>query len=520
MQSSSGDSSPRVRRLKVAVVGSGPAGLYTAEALVKQAALLPSPVAVSVDVLDRLPTPYGLVRYGVAPDHKSIKSVANYLRRVLESPGVTFVGGVHFGTDVTREDLLGAYDAVVYATGAMRDRRLGIPGEDLLGSHAATDFVNWYCGHPDVDPGAFTLDAESVAVIGVGNVAVDVARILARDPAELERDRHPRAGDGRRCARPRSARCTSSAAAAPRRPSSPPRSCASSASLAACTCPPTRPSSTWPSGFDRSGESAALATSDRRVRGNLVAMAGWAGASGASRRGPGRKLRLRFWLRPAEIQESSSGTVAGLRLERTRLSESGEFEGTGEFETLDAQLVLRSVGYQSVPLPGVPFDARTHTVPNASGRVLSETGEPLPGEYVAGWLKRGPTGVIGTNKADAAETVQALLADLAGGPDVGEGKLPRPGPAAPPGRRRVPRRRRRHDTGLDDTGLDDTVGGAAARCAVAPVLATRGVQPVSYAEWLRISAAEEELAASLGRGDRVKLPHRDAIWSAARPRPR
>src|ERR1700724_2407407 len=171
--------------LRVAVVGSGPAGLYTAEALIKQAALLPVPVTIKVDVLDRLPTPYGLVRYGVAPDHKSIKSVANYLRRVLESPGVTFVGGVHFGTDVPREARLAAYDAVVYATGAMRDRRLGIPGEDLLGSHAATDFVNWYCGHPDVDSGAFTLDAESVAVIGVGNVAVDVARILARDPAEL-----------------------------------------------------------------------------------------------------------------------------------------------------------------------------------------------------------------------------------------------------------------------------------------------------------------------------------------------
>ncbi len=209
--------------------------------------------------------------------------------------------------------------------------------------------------------------------------------------------------------------------------------------------------------------------------------------------------------------------MAGLRLERTRLSESGEFEGTGEFETLETQLVLRSVGYQSVPLPGVPFDARTHTVPNASGRVLSDTGEPLPGEYVAGWLKRGPTGVIGTNKADAAETVQALLADLAGGPDVGEGKLPRPGLLRRPDSTADAAA---GDTGLDDTGLDDTVGGAAARCAVAPVLATRGVQPVSYAEWLRISAAEEELAASLGRGDRVKLPHRDAIWSAARPRPR
>ncbi len=138
--------------LKVAVVGSGPAGLYTAEALVKHAAALPEPVRVRVDVLDRLPTPYGLVRYGVAPDHKSIKSIAEYLRKVLESPDVRFLGGVHFGEDVTREDLLSAYDAVVYATGAMRDRRLGIPGEDLPGSYAATDFVNWYCGHPDVGP--------------------------------------------------------------------------------------------------------------------------------------------------------------------------------------------------------------------------------------------------------------------------------------------------------------------------------------------------------------------------------
>src|SRR6202035_1516120 len=177
--------------LNVAVIGSGPAGLYAAEALVKQVAALPVPVPVRVDVIDRLPTPYGLVRYGVAPDHKSIKSIAQYLRKVLESPDVRFVGGVHLGEDVTREDLLAAYDAVIYATGAMRDRRLGIPGEDLPGSYAATDFVNWYCGHPDVDAGAFTLDAESVAVIGVGNVAVDVARILARDPAELEQTHIP-----------------------------------------------------------------------------------------------------------------------------------------------------------------------------------------------------------------------------------------------------------------------------------------------------------------------------------------
>jgi ferredoxin--NADP+ reductase len=489
-----------VPRLKVAVVGSGPAGLYTAEALVKQAALVPSPIELHVDVLDRLPTPYGLVRYGVAPDHKSIKSVANYLRRVLESPGVTFIGGVHFGTDVTREDLLSAYDAVVYATGAMRDRRLGIPGEDLPGSRAATDFVNWYCGHPDMDSDAFTLDAESVAVIGVGNVAVDVARILARDPAELaETDIPEPVMDALRASKVREVHVIGRRGPAQAKFTT--KELRELGELPGVHVSTESAEFELTEGFDRSGESVALAAADRRVRGNLVTMAGW----GEPPADPKRRLRVRFWLRPAEIHQSSSGTVAGLRLERTRLSESGVFEGTGEFETLDAQLVLRSVGYQSVPLSGVPFDTRSYTVPNESGRVLSETGEPLPGEYVAGWLKRGPTGVIGTNKADAAETVQALLADLAGGPDAGEEKLPRPGLLRLPGRDEVPE-------------PEDPAGGSVLRSPLAPVLEARGVTPVSYADWLRISAAEEDLAASLGRGDRVKLPHRDAIWTAVKPK--
>src|SRR5690348_4583036 len=492
--------------LSVAVVGSGPAGLYTAEALVKQAAALDPPCQVSVDVLDRLPTPYGLVRYGVAPDHPSIKSIAEYLRGVLEHDGVRFVGGVRLGGDVTREDLLDCYDAVVYATGAMRDRRMGIEGEDLPGSYAATDFVNWYCGHPDSDSGSFTLDAESVAVVGVGNVAVDVARILIRDPEELRPTDVPQPVletleaskvrevhvIGRRG--PAQAKFTT-------------KELRELGDLAGVHVSADPGELDLDGGFDLSGESNTLAASDRRVRGNLVAMAGWAGADADSPAGPGRKLRLRFWLRPAEIHQSSSRTVSGLRLERTRLSASGVFEGTGEFETLDAQMVLRSVGYQSVPLPGVPFDTRTCTVPNASGRVLSSSGEPLPGEYVAGWLKRGPTGVIGTNKADAAETVQALLADLAGGPDVGEEKLPRPGLL-------------RRPDGEDLPEPDEPAGGAVVRSALAPVLETRGVSPVSYADWLRISAAEEDLAAALGRGDRVKLSSKDEIWSAARPRSR
>ena len=495
--------------LRVAVVGSGPAGLYTAEALVKQAAALPAPVQVKIDVLDRLPTPYGLVRYGVAPDHKSIKSIATYLRRVLESPEVTFLGGVRCGADVTREDLLEAYDAVVYATGAMRDRRLGIDGEDLPGSYAATDFVNWYCGHPDIDPGAFTLDAESVAVIGVGNVAVDVARILARDVTELEETDVPEPV----LAALRASKVSEVHVIGRRGPA-----------YAKFTTKELRELGELPSvsvsvdpaemdlnGFDLSGESASLAESDRRVRGNLVAMRSWLSAApggpGApdAWSGPGRRLRLRFWLRPVEILQSSSRTVSGLRLERTRLTGDGVFEGTGEIETLDAQLVLRSVGYQSVPLPGVPFDSRSHTVPNHGGRVLDSSGNQLPGEYVAGWLKRGPTGVIGTNKADAAETVRALLADLAGGPGEGDAPLPRPGLL------RFPQAADAAGAGPDGAPAD----GAAS--PLAAVLAARGVQPVSYAEWLRIESAEADLARSLGRGERVKLPGSDAIWSACRP---
>jgi ferredoxin/flavodoxin---NADP+ reductase len=489
------------------VVGSGPAGLYTAEALVKQAAALPVPVRVAVDVLDRLPTPYGLVRYGVAPDHKSIKSIANYLRRVLESPDVRFLGGVHFGDHVTREDLLGAYDAVVYATGAMRDRRLAIPGEDLPGSYAATDFVNWYCGHPDIEPLAFTLDAESVAVIGVGNVAVDVARILVRDPAELEGTDVPepvlaalRASKvrevhmiGRRG--PAQAKFTT-------------KELRELGELPGVTVW-TDPAEMDLAGFDASGESAALAESDRRVRGNLVALRAWESAPP----GAGRTLRVRFWLRPVEILPSSSGTVSSLRLERTRLTSAGVFEGTGETELLDAQLVLRSVGYQSVPLTGVPFDPRSHTVPNAGGRVLGPTGEPLPGEYVAGWLKRGPTGVIGTNKADATETVRALLADLAGGPGEADAPLPRPGLL------RFPDAPAPDDLAPGELAPDDLAQDAALSAAdpLAGVLAERGVRPVSYEEWLRIESAEAELAKSLGRGERVKLPGQDAIWSACRP---
>ncbi|MFB4282057.1 FAD-dependent oxidoreductase [Nonomuraea sp. MTCD27] len=432
--------------LHVAVIGSGPAGIYTAEALVKQSA-----EPVEVDVLERLPTPYGLVRYGVAPDHTSIKSIANYLRRVLELPQVRFLGGVTLGSHLSVQDLLGVYDAVVYCTGAMVDRKLGIPGEDLPGSVAATDFVNWYCGHPDVDPDRFTLDSSEVAVIGVGNVAVDVVRVLAKTSEELRATDVPhevleRLGEsevkaihmvGRRG--PEHAKFTLKEL----------RELGDLANADVCVRP----------------EEAVVATGvdfPRQVQGNIKVLQAWAAREPVGRP---RRLDVRFWMRPVEILGTER--VEGLKLERTRLSEEGRVVGTGEFETLPVGMVLRSVGYQSVPLPGVPFSEETMTVPNEAGRVRDR-------EYVAGWLKRGPTGVIGTNKSCAADTVRTLLADLEGGERVPGG------------------------------GID-------------ALLASREVTPVTYEEWLGIEAAEGELARTLGRGERVKLVGLEAMLRACRP---
>ncbi|GII60540.1 NADP oxidoreductase [Sphaerisporangium krabiense] len=433
--------------LRVAIVGSGPAGIYTAEALTKQAV-----EPVEIDVLDRLPTPYGLVRYGVAPDHTSIKSIAGYLRRVLELPSVRFLGGVELGSDVSVADLTAAYDAVVYCTGAMVDRHLGIPGEDLPGSVAATDFVNWYCGHPDVPPDTFALDGlddPDVAVIGVGNVAVDVVRVLAKSADELRATDVPQEVLAR-LAKSQVTGIHMIGRRGPEHAKFTLKELRELGELANCDVL-VRPDEAG------GGETGGL---PRQIRGNVEVLRSWSARAAAGRP---RRLEVRFWLRPVEILGTSR--VEALRLERTRLVD-GRVVGTGEYETIRVGMVLRSVGYQSVALPGVPFDTATMTVPNVAGRVAE-------GQYVAGWLKRGPTGVIGTNKSDAAETVRTLLADLAARPD-----RPAPGPR-----------------------LDE-------------VLAARGVSPITYADWLAIERAEAALAASLGRGEHVKLVGRPAMLAA------
>src|SRR5215469_11756564 len=313
--------------LHVAVVGSGPAGLYTAEALVKQAAALDPPCEVSIDVLDRLPTPYGLVRYGVAPDHPSIKSIAEYLRNVLEHADVRFLGGVRLGGEITREDLLACYDAVVYATGAMRDRRMGIEGEDLPGSYAATDFVNWYCGHPDTGPDTFVLDAESVAVIGVGNVAVDVARILIRDPEELrETDVSQPVLDALTASKVREVHVIGRRGPAQAKFTT--KELRELGELAGVDVVVGEGEADLDA-FDPSGESARLAAEDRHVRGNYKVIKDWSERMPA---GASRRLTVRFWLSPTEIHGTQR--VDGLTLERTGLDADGRLSGTGEYERL------------------------------------------------------------------------------------------------------------------------------------------------------------------------------------------
>ncbi|MFI0443951.1 FAD-dependent oxidoreductase [Actinomadura sp. 6N118] len=448
---------PMAAPLHVAVIGSGPAGLYAAEALVKQ-----TDGEVKVDVFDRLPTPYGLVRYGVAPDHKSIKSIARYLQRVLETSDVRFFGCVELGRDVTRAELLDCYDAVIYSTGAMVDRHLGIPGEDLPGSIAATDFVNWYCGHPDAADHTFDLSVEEVAVIGVGNVAVDVVRILAKTADELrETDVPEQVLEALSKSRVRRIHMIGR-----RGPAQAKFTTKEARELGDL---PHAEIHVRPEDMDLDPASAEVAENDRHVRGNIKVLNGWTGEPAGDRP---RRIDVRFWLAPQEI--TGTGRVEALRLERTRLDETGRVRGTGEYETLPVGMVLRSVGYQSVALEGVPFDERSYVVPNEGGRVIGPDGAQIPREYVAGWIKRGPTGVVGTNKADAAETVRHLLADLSEREE-------------PPAHK------------------------------IEELLESRGLPIVTYADWLNLDAAEIELARSLARGERVKLAHWEAMRNACRP---
>ncbi len=394
------------RPLRVAVVGSGPSGFYAAEALIKEAAM-----KVEVDILDRLPMPFGLVRGGVAPDHQKIKSVIKVYEKTAADPRVRFFGNIKLGTDLGVDDLRRCYDAVIYAVGAESDNRMGIPGEELKGSHPATEFVGWYNGHPDYRDSRFELDCESVAVVGIGNVAMDVTRILAEDPEELAKtDMAAHAVAALRKSRVRDIwllgrRGTAQAAYSP-------AEIQEIGGLASADLV-VRPEDAVLDEASKEDYDKA----DASVKKNVEYLQTVAPRGEGTR---ARKVRLRLCVSPVELI-GENGAVASVRIEKNVLmrDEKGAVrpKGTGRFETIKIGMILRSVGYFGIAIPGVPFDTKKGVIPNDKGRVLQAPGGAgLSGEYVVGWAKRGPSGLIGTNRACSYETAAAVLEDFRGKP--------------------------------------------------------------------------------------------------------
>jgi NADPH-dependent glutamate synthase beta subunit-like oxidoreductase len=448
------------RPLRVAVVGAGPAGIYAAEALTRQ-----SEVPVAVDLIDRLPTPFGLVRHGIAPDHPKMRAIRDTLHRTLDDPLVRFVGNVEIGEDIPLEELRAHVDAVIYTYGASLDRHLGIDGEDLPGSLAATDLVAWYCGHPDADRDrveAALAGVRSAVVVGVGNVALDVARVLARTSDELEPTDMPQHVLDTLAAT-RVEEVTVLGRRGPAQATFTTQELRELGELAGATV------LVDPADLELDPGSEERAAADRNVSRNLAVLRAWTDHVAE----PGRtRLRLRFFGRPVRLLGEER--VNGVEVERTAVDGDGRLMGTGEVDVLPADLVVRSVGYRGTPLPGLPVDERSGTVHHEEGRVL-RGGRPSPGEYVAGWIKRGPTGVVGHNKHDARETVASLLAD------VTEGRLRTAGPAQ----------------------------------ELLDALVARGADPVLLDDWRAIDAAEIALGATRGRA-RTTMHERDSLLAAVR----
>jgi len=393
--------------IRAAIIGSGPAGFYAADHLLKQ-----KDFNCKVDVFDRLPTPHGLVRSGVAPDHQKIKSVTRVYDKIASHPSFRFFGHVEFGKHITLEDLKRHYHVIIFATGAQTDRKLNIPGEDLTGSHTATEFVAWYNGHPDYRDLEFDLSQKSVAIIGVGNVAVDVARILCRTIEELrETDIADYALSALEKSKVRDVHMLGR-----RGPMQ-----------AAFTNPEVRELGklldaqvvTLPEEIelDEFTLDSLETNKDQTAINKLEILKSYAEHDTGEKT---RRLHIRFLVSPVEIIGDENGRVKAIRLVRNELykSEDGSIRSrpTDKYEEIDVGLVFRSVGYRGVALPGVPFHERWGVINNEKGRVLDpETREHVQGLYAAGWIKRGPTGVIGTNKQDSAETVKCIAEDVKNG---------------------------------------------------------------------------------------------------------
>jgi ferredoxin--NADP+ reductase len=446
------------RPLRVAVVGSGPAGFYTVDALVKH-----KQITAEVDLFERLPAPYGLVRYGVAPDHQKIKSVTVAYDKLCENPKVRFLGNVHVGHgDVSVEELIAHYDQVVFAVGCETDRHLGIGGEDLEGSHPATSFVAWYNGHPDFTSYAVDLRSERAVVVGVGDVAMDLTRMMLQSPDELAKTDV----DSSALEVFRKSRVREVVLLARRGP----------AQAAFAT-------KELEDIVDLPGVEVVI--DHDHVRGDIESGEEFDGltkrkleylATLATRKtgSTDKRAVFRFLTSPVEII-GDGGKVTAVRIEHNELVKDDKgrtsARGTGRNETISTGLVFRSVGYRGVPIPGLPFDDKQGLVPNVDGRVTKD-GELLPNVYVSGWIKRGPSGVIGTNKSDAVSTVQKMAEDIAG-----KALPPRP------------------------------------RAAIDDLLASRKVRVVTWADWRRIDRLERERGEAMGKV-RDKLTRLSDVLSA------
>ncbi len=439
------------------MVGAGPAGIYAADILDK------SDADVTIDLFERMPAPFGLIRYGVAPDHPRIKGIVTALEKVLSKPNVRLLGNIDYGTDIKLDELREFYDAVIFSTGASADRALDIPGIDLDGSYGAADFVSWYDGHPDV-PRSWPLTASSVAVLGVGNVALDVARVLAKTADELlTTDIPDNVYQGLK------ASPVTDVHVFGRR--GPAQAKFTPLELRELDHSPNVEVIVYPEDIEFDDGSIAALRASKQIDMVVKTLQEWAIREPGTRQ---RRLHLHFFHSPAEVL-GEDGRVTGLRTERTELTGDGNVRGTGEFHDWDVQAVYRAVGYLSSHLPELPFDHVAGVVPNEAGRVLDLDENQLPGVYVTGWIKRGPVGLIGHTKGDAAETIASLLADA--------DTLAAPKYASP------------------DAILD--------------FLEARGIPFTNWDGWGRLDAHEKALGTAAGR-ERVKVVEREEMTRISR----
>ncbi|UPK65702.1 FAD-dependent oxidoreductase [Rhodococcus pyridinivorans] len=459
----------QTRPLRVAIVGAGPAGIYAADALMKSDTA--QDPGVSIDLFERMPAPFGLIRYGVAPDHPRIKGIITALHKVLDKPQIRLLGNLDYGSDFNLDDLQRFYDAVIFSTGANADRALNIPGIDLDGSYGAADFVSWYDGHPDV-PRTWPLEAEKVAVLGVGNVALDVARVLAKTGDELlPTEIPPNVYEGLKNNKAVEVHVFG------RR--GPAQAKFTPLELRELDHSPTIEVIVDPEDIDYDEGSEQARRNSKQVDMVANTLQDWAIRDVGNRP---HKLFLHFFESPHEIL-GEDGKVVGLRTERTELDGTGNVRGTGKFNDWEVQAVYRAVGYLSQNIAKLPFDEQAGTVPNEAGRVLAdESAEGLdrfmPYTYVTGWIKRGPVGLIGHTKGDANETVANLLEDRAAG------RLNTP----------------------EDPSED----------AIVKFLEDKQLPYTTWQGWYRLDAHERSLGEAEGR-ERVKVVEREDMFRASEP---